>query len=328
MKKLLLTGIFVAATSLVNGQILEQQTFNSFTPGNLGIQGGFVTSGGSASDYQIREVDAAHGNSLQIVGGATGSTVQYAYTTALANAWSTRTAGNNIMTVTTQFYTGGQAGTGGGTLRSVVYTSTFTPVAGIVYDHATKTIKGIGRGSLNGGAQTNYLFTLGPHTFEPNTWITVSYSYDYSTGRITWTYPGGSYYIQPGTSGTNTWVLNPGLNPAEHDFITTEAAGNTVSHIVSMDNLSIEAATQTILATHEATLASKIPVSMYPNPAIDYVKFSENVLNAQVFDMTGKSVINSKVNGNSLDVKNLKKGVYLIKIQTKDGVETQKLIKK
>lgn len=327
MKKLLLSSFLAFGLTAAYGQTMETQNFNALNLGDLGTQGGYATAGGTAADYQIVQIDAAHGNSLNITGSATATGTRYAFTDKLGAAWAARTTGNNILTVMFDIYTGPQAGTGVGNLRSVVYDSSFTIMAGIFYDYATKTIKGIGRGSLNGGAQGNYSFNLGTQTYEPNTWVSVSYSYDYDSGRITWTHPGGSYYIQAGTSGTNTWVLNPGVNPDEHDFLSTVSTGNTVAHTSGVDNLRMEAASTVVLATQQATVAKNL-VSFYPNPATDVVKFTTDVQSVQIFDLTGKSVINTKVTGNTLDVNNLKAGMYLLKIQTKDGVTTEKLIKK
>lgn len=328
MRKTLLFSTIVLFTHFATAQTIEQQNFDSFTVGNLGTQGGYSTLNGTAADYQILSIDASHSNSLQIAGSATASGSKYAYITGgLSTNWTSRTSGNDFLNVSTEFYTGTQAGTGIGTMRSLVYDSSFNFIVGIMYDFATKTIKGLARASLNGGAATNYSFTLGTQTFAPNTWVPVSYSYDYTTGRITWNYPGGSYYLQAGTSGTSTWTMLPNVNPYEHDFISTVTTGNTISHVAAVDNLKISANAAVVLGTNTVNI-EKENLSVFPNPTSDYLKFTGNVKSVQIFDLSGKNILTLKVSNNQINVKDLAKGIYIIKLQTDKQIISQKFIKK
>lgn len=331
MKKILLFA-GVSLMTQINAQVLESNNFDALTVGNLGTQGGFATSGGVATDYQIVSIDGAHGNSLQITGAAAATGTKYAFiTSGLATPWTNRTAGNNVLKVQTEFYTGAQAGTGAGALRSLCYDAAFTPIAGIVYDYPTKTIKGYARLSLNGGAAANYVFTLGTQTYEANTWIPVSYTYDFATGTISWTYPGGTYYVKSGVSGTSTFAMLPNVNPDEHDFVSGVATGNTIAHVSAVDSYSASAvSTDGLNLSAQSATLSKAEVSIYPNPTADFltIKSSDKLKSVKIFDATGKKAADAKMNNNIVDVRNLTKGVYVLAIETDKDVQTLKFIKK
>ena len=70
-------------------------------------------------------------------------------------------------------------------------------------------------------------------------------------------------------------------------------------------------------------------ISLHPNPTSDILNIkTDSKINAvSVVDMTGRKV-NVKLQGNQVDVRELPVGNYLINIETKDGVSTEKFIKK
>jgi hypothetical protein len=77
--------------------------------------------------------------------------------------------------------------------------------------------------------------------------------------------------------------------------------------------------------------------TMYPNPATNEVNFSFNDAldgdtNIAVYDLTGRKVAeqNYLVSGNNLkfDISNLIQGMYVVRLENKDGFLTKKLIKK
>jgi len=77
--------------------------------------------------------------------------------------------------------------------------------------------------------------------------------------------------------------------------------------------------------------AEKEKVSVYPNPAKNVVNIkSENQINSvTVFDIQGRQVQTKIVGANetTLDISNLQKGNYLLKINTDKGVVSEKIIK-
>jgi len=76
---------------------------------------------------------------------------------------------------------------------------------------------------------------------------------------------------------------------------------------------------------------SKIEAKIYPNPAIDnlIVETKENILTLEVFDALGRKAIstNPKQKSITLDVSNLEKGIYILKLQTEKGIGSYKVIK-
>ncbi len=74
-----------------------------------------------------------------------------------------------------------------------------------------------------------------------------------------------------------------------------------------------------------------ISYKMYPNPVKDnFVYFSaKQDLDIIIYDILGKQVLNAKVNASKdfVDISNLNKGIYLVKINSSQGTVTKKLIK-
>ena len=74
---------------------------------------------------------------------------------------------------------------------------------------------------------------------------------------------------------------------------------------------------------------SENKVVISPNPTSDILNIkTDSKINAvSVVDMTGRKV-DAKLNGIQVDVRSLPTGTYLINIETKDGISTEKFIKK
>ncbi|WP_175623173.1 T9SS type A sorting domain-containing protein [Chryseobacterium schmidteae] len=72
---------------------------------------------------------------------------------------------------------------------------------------------------------------------------------------------------------------------------------------------------------------NKILISPNPTSDILNIKSDSKINNVSVVDMIGRN-INVRLDGEKVDVKNLPSGTYIINIETKEGVSTQKFIKK
>ncbi|MEX0996076.1 MAG: T9SS type A sorting domain-containing protein [Flavobacteriaceae bacterium] len=74
----------------------------------------------------------------------------------------------------------------------------------------------------------------------------------------------------------------------------------------------------------------KLKVDMYPNPVrngVVTIKTNSNQpLQVSVFDVLGKQVISKTVSNNTLNVSNLKAGVYLVQVTENNATSTKKLI--
>lgn len=98
--------------------------------------------------------------------------------------------------------------------------------------------------------------------------------------------------------------------------------GNTE---VFYDNFSIVAATASV---DDFSIEN---ISIYPNPTTDILKIESkngiNISTVQVFDTLGKQVMNTELRNNTLNVSELSKGLYLVKMISEFGNEvTQKIV--
>lgn len=108
-------------------------------------------------------------------------------------------------------------------------------------------------------------------------------------------------------------------------FVTNGGTAGTNSDIIGIDTFSVDRGT---LGVNDTT-AKKGLVSVYPNPTTDFlsIKTENKVGSISVFDLSGKNV-NVRIDNNKVDVRSLSAETYLINIETKDGISTEKFIKK
>ena len=73
-----------------------------------------------------------------------------------------------------------------------------------------------------------------------------------------------------------------------------------------------------------------VTLSIYPNPANNNLTISTNsnsVENVNVYAMNGQLVLSNSLNSKTIDVSSLEAGVYLIQVQTENGIASQRFIK-
>ncbi|MEN2436810.1 T9SS type A sorting domain-containing protein [Weeksellaceae bacterium A-14] len=338
MKKTLLSALLLSAifVSTANAQVLETYNYDALTVGNVGGttdgltpgQGGIYTYNGSAADFKIVTIDAAHGKSLQITNGNTAAAASSRYTwqdgAGLSDAWLARTTGNDFVFGKIEVYTG----TATGTNRSGSYLASDTSgIVGATYNSGTKVINAMMY--LSGATSGFYNITgVSTVTYPANTWVTIQYAYDYNTGD-TYIKVGNEQPLKLAVDGYSTV---DGFDPVEHDVFTSYAAGNTASTTAAFDNYVIEAkaTADDFLGAREVVgqLGNEI-ATVYPNPAVDVINigYSKKVKSVEVFDVAGKKV-NVNLSDNKVNVSALPKGNYIININTGAEVQTQKFIKK
>lgn len=343
MKKILST-VLLTATVLAFGQaqVVINENFETLTLGNVGSdttgatagQGGMYIFGGTAADFQIVNIDASNGKSLRVTSGNGYATPNNTFARYVwKNITTMATAANNIVLGTAKFHTG--PATGAGRFQLVLYDSTTTGIVGIAYDYATKQIKGLGRLIQTSTSTPGfYTLNLGTQTFAANTWVTVQFTYNKTTGAYGWAYTDGttpntgSYGLATAPTG---YTLVTGMVPAESDVVNSTLTGNTVANSASADSWSVQFTNQGLLSVEDTKPANldKASITVYPNPASDVLNIkSESKINkVAVTDLAGKNV-NVRLNGNSLDVRHLPTGTYFISVETKDGFVTEKFIKK
>ena len=74
---------------------------------------------------------------------------------------------------------------------------------------------------------------------------------------------------------------------------------------------------------------SNTNLSIYPNPATTQltIDVAAQINNINILDLTGKIVFNSTTNESIIDVSMLSKGIYLLQVNTSNGIATKRFIK-
>lgn len=84
-------------------------------------------------------------------------------------------------------------------------------------------------------------------------------------------------------------------------------------------------------STLSTTNFSKSKISIYPNPVSDILNFTLSETNTatayEIYNLLGAKVSYGSLSSNAINVSNLAKGVYMVKIITENGVLTEKFIK-
>lgn len=95
--------------------------------------------------------------------------------------------------------------------------------------------------------------------------------------------------------------------------------------IYSIDNFVFKA--NPVLAVKQNAIAG---LNMYPNPVkngnLYITSNSSQAKSVAIFDVLGKQVVNTKTSNNAVNVANLKKGVYIVKVTEDEKTATRKLI--
>lgn len=341
MKKTLLSLLF--GVSIINAQTLLSDNFNAYTVGNIGTsaagasagQGGWYTStsstdtGATNASFQIATNDATHAKVVKISGSPAAAGSRFVYK-SISSLWAGRTAGNNIIQVEFDMYTGTTT-TSKNATRLYIYDSGATKIlSGLSLAQDTKILQGVGYydATAGGGAVSNYGFYLGGTATVPadltvsaNTWIRVGIAFDKSTGNIYWKGPNFNGFV----AGAAT-----GVDPASIYLLAAAGANNTVSSDHLFDNVTVTAvSTLNLLGTNEAVVKDSDQFKIYPNPATDFISVEgkEKITAAYAYDASSRRTELS-VRDNRVDVRSLIPGVYVLGLKTNDNYFTKKLIKK
>ncbi|MBO6186671.1 MAG: T9SS type A sorting domain-containing protein [Chryseobacterium sp.] len=85
---------------------------------------------------------------------------------------------------------------------------------------------------------------------------------------------------------------------------------------------------QNVLSTSEIS-NDKTELSIYPNPVKDVlnIQSKNQIVKAEIYDVNGRILVSTSLNGNSIHVSELPKGNYIIKLFSKDKATAHKFIK-
>ncbi len=86
-------------------------------------------------------------------------------------------------------------------------------------------------------------------------------------------------------------------------------------------------------STLGTSVAEKVvKTQIYPNPTKDilYIKSVQNVMDIEIYDVSGRKVMTTKPNrkDSQVNLQKLGSGVYIMKTRTMQGEEVYKIIKK
>lgn len=322
-------------TQLTYAQVLYSEDFNNLTIGNVGTddtgtvpgKGGWYTTSHTYNtpytgnnDFKII-VESGRGNVLQVTGPGVSGGRNLIALKNLGLLWNNRTAGNNVLKIEYDFFTGNtvfssnsvsfwnQLGFVGGTVPLIIYYANAPNLIRVSCSTCTPPPHGV-RDILQNTAVPR------------NTWLKFELYLDYAN-QI-------SYFTIPslGVSGTSGWFSSS--NFSETRLIVETIA--SVQAVHKFDNLIISAVDTVPLSTQDF-ISSKFNV--FPNPMNDVVTVTNNesinIEQIQVYDISGKSVKThsfSNVNQVQLNVENLASGSYLLQIKTDKGIAVKKIVKK
>lgn len=126
--------------------------------------------------------------------------------------------------------------------------------------------------------------------------------------------------------GTYTvYVEIPGVERGEYT-VTLSPDNETVNNIVfTVTGNSVTTATRELLLVDEM-------VALYPNPVKNMLNVEMNlssgkIIGYQVVNLTGQVVMNQLFEGMSMNLSQLTAGVYILKVQTTDGIVARQFVK-
>lgn len=215
MKKVLFGALALGVVASANAQVLLSENFESFTPGNLDTQNGWITLTGAGSAYNVVN-GAGLGASKGVVfteGSAGGN---FAWKD-LIPAYDSVVSSNKIVRARTDIFVGATTGVlGRGGLRA--YTGLGgTLVAGGYFRSD---------GNLYNGAGT---VVLGSNTAWMNTWVSLEVRMNYNTATYTVLVNG----VQAGAAQALV-----GTTLEDVDFYNSNSVG---AADIAYDNMKIEA---------------------------------------------------------------------------------------
>ena len=132
------------------------------------------------------------------------------------------------------------------------------------------------------------------------------------------------------TASTDTSIL--GIDQADPGTTVTQfalrQADSSMDESIIIDNLTVSQTFSETLSSN--TVSTMTDFNLYPNPAkSDFVNITSTgseTVQANVFDILGKQVLNAAVANGRLDVSPLNTGVYIVKLTQGAATTTKKLI--
>ena len=150
----------------------------------------------------------------------------------------------------------------------------------------------------------------------------VYYSLDYAGDATTATWVLLNDVI--GTDAEDAWVQRTFALPSAENVVVSFQYNSTYGADWNIDDVCVQEDT---LSTVDATV---LDMRIYPNPSNgSYVTIQtpiNGVKYVEVFDITGKRLMNTSLSADTLDVSSISSGMYLVKVTIEGQSKTSKLI--
>jgi beta-glucanase (GH16 family) len=156
------------------------------------------------------------------------------------------------------------------------------------------------------------------------------YTLEWTSERMIFSVDNVVHYIyNPIVKNANTWPFD-----AEQYLLLNIAIEPTISASFSQSSMEVDYVRvyqENVLSTSDDVKLNDIIV--YPNPVSDnlIIQTTNNLLgiHAKIYSILGQEIGSIFLNEqeNNIDVSHLKKGIYIVKIETENGIKTFKIIK-
>ena len=313
--KALLTGygtnlVYIQA-EMVSGQTLVNTSANkdqSVTPGTA-IAPIIFTYGGDATDVVITGLPA---NGLTVAKNATAKTATITGTPTATTAYTVTTTGTT--------------GTAVSISGTVTVGNTPPPTTGGEIHNFTTSEKVSTFYTITGNMNS----TNGTQSYDGNT-LTRRLKIESSTS-INYTTTQTSNLTLVFDADFNKVMKFDGANYTATAGIVTINNIAAGTHSITKGDTTNLFYIKTVYPTMATNDSDKAQISVYPNPVSDYLKINtagQKILSVKVYSFAGNVVKNiADVKGDSVDLRNLNTGSYIVTITTDKGTVTKKIIKK
>jgi hypothetical protein len=119
-------------------------------------------------------------------------------------------------------------------------------------------------------------------------------------------------------------VIHYKMNGAHHSYFFKKESGDCMDYREEVAKF---------IQSHISDIPSKISeiyprkLSFYPNPARDFIYFETTNGTVSVYLVSGQKVFSESLQSGKVDLSSLKPGIYILRIQSENTIQTHQLIK-
>lgn len=342
---------FITHSSIA--QSLYNEDFNSYSVGDISNNNNGTLPGkgnwyahysGSNNAEIISE--SGKGNVLKLPTSSIGGSI-FVFRNDLLPYWQQRQAGNNILKVSFDLYTGDAGNHIGGAQSNITRVDIMNKddiyIIGYAFSasnnqHCIRVSHPASRNNSRippyGVVHNDYYYLMPNDLKLPiNQWVTLEFYVDYINNKLYFAVPSMGYVIAR-NSNIQLGLGNEGYDDSPNILMISNRGGNfTKEYFPKLDNINISATNIKPTVGIDDLISKEF--NLFPNPVTDYVTINnaENIgiEKITITDINGKKVKTFNFNNENevqLNLKNLTSGTYLLQIENKQGVAMKKLIKK